>query len=231
MFIDEIPPDWGSELDLATLGPTLRNLDAFVAEERRAHEVYPAPGDVFAALRLTPYASVRAVILGHDPYHGPDQAHGLAFSVPDGVNRLPPSLRTIRAELADDLGLPLPESGSLERWARRGVLLLNTVLTVRGGVAGSHRRHHGRPHGWETFTDAVLLAVSEKPGPVVFLLWGRAAQAKIKLIDGDPHVVLTAPHPAARLAHGFRGFKPFSSANAALESRRVPAIDWSLADR
>jgi len=128
MFIEEIPPDWASELDLVALGPTLRDLDAFVAEERRTHEVYPRPDDVFAALRLTPFVSVRAVILGQDPYHGPCQAHGLAFSVPDGVNPLPPSLRRIRAEFADDLRLRPPESGSLERWARDGVLLLNTVL-------------------------------------------------------------------------------------------------------
>jgi len=226
MFIDEIPPNWGSELDLAALRPSLRDLDAFVAEERRAHEVYPAPGDVFAALRLTPYASVRAVILGQDPYHGPCQAHGLAFSVPDGVSPLPPSLRTIRAELADDLGLPLPEGGSLERWARQGVLLLNTVLTVNGGMAGSHRRQ-----GWETFTDAIVAAVSEKPGPVAFLLWGRAAQAKIELIDQGRHIVLMATHPSPLSAKGFRGSRPFSSANAALESRGSPAIDWSLGDR
>jgi len=226
MFIDEIPPHWGSELDLAALGPTLRKLDAFVAEERRANEVYPAPCDVFAALRLTPFAAVRAVILGQDPYHGPCQAHGLAFSVPDGVSPLPPSLRTIRAELVADLGLPLPESGSLKRWARHGVLLLNTVLTVRGGVAGSHRRH-----GWETFTDAIVGAVSAKPGPVAFLLWGRAAQAKIKLIDQDRHIVLTAAHPSPLSAKGFRDMRPFSSANAALKSQRAPAIDWSLGDQ
>jgi uracil-DNA glycosylase len=226
MMIDEIPPDWRSELDLVALSPTLRDLDAFVAAECRAHEVYPPPGEVFAALRLTPCAAVRAVILGQDPYHRPCQAHGLAFSVPDGVSPLPLSLRRIRAELADDLGLPFPESGSLAPWARHGVLLLNTVLTVNRGVAGSHRRQ-----GWETFTDAIVAAVSAKPGPVAFLLWGRVAQAKIKLIDHDQHVVLTAPHPAARLAQGFRGSKPFSSANAALKLHGKPVIDWSLADR
>lgn len=225
MIIDQIPHDWASELDLVALGPMLRDLDAFVAEERRAHEVYPAPGDVFAALRLTRYASVRAVILGQDPYYGPGQAHGLAFSVPAGVSPLPRSLRTIRVEFAADCGLPLPESGSLERWARHGVLLLNVVLTVNQGDPGSHRRH-----GWETFTDAIVAAVSAKPGPVAFLLWGRAAQAKIKLIDADRHVVLTAPHPAARLAQGFRGSKPFGSANAALKLRGSPTIDWSLVD-
>lgn len=174
-----------------------------------------------------------AVRVGHSrhPRPGPlsraGPPGGLPFSVPDcGVSPLPPSLRTIRAEFADDLGLPLPASGSLERWARHGVLLLNAVLTVNRGVAGSHRRH-----GWETFTDAVVAAVSAKPGPVAFLLWGRAARAKIKFIDQDRHIVLTAAHPAARLAQGFRGSKPFSSANAALGSRGAPAIDWSLGDQ
>jgi uracil-DNA glycosylase len=221
-YIDSIPPDWMAVLDQAALGPILRDLDLFVAKERPEIAVYPQPGDVFAALRLTPYTSVRAVILGQDPYHRPGQAEGLAFSVSEGVHPLPPSLRAIRAELADDLGTPLPESGSLERWARHGVLLLNTVLTVRAN-AGSHRGH-----GWETFTDAVVAAVSAKPDPVAFLLWGQAAQSKIRLIDQTRHIILTAAHPSPRSSKGFRDTRPFGGANAALEARGVPAIDWGL---
>ncbi len=196
---------------------------AFVGSERaRGRVIHPDDGDIFRALELTPPESARVVILGQDPYHGPGQAHGLSFSVPPGV-KVPPSLRNIFKELRDDLGVPVAGSGCLEPWARRGVLLLNSVLTVEEGKAGSHR---GR--GWEPFTDAVIERVRSGP-PVVFLLWGAWAQAKGALLEGGPHAVLKAPHPSPLSVHrGFFGSKPFSQANAFLEWVGRGAVDWRL---
>lgn len=196
-------------------------LQDFVATERARHPVYPPPDDVFAALHLTPYATTRVLILGQDPYHGPKQAHGLCFSVPRGV-RLPPSLVNIYEELRTDLGIEPPGHGNLEAWARQGVLLLNSTLTVRAGQAGSH---HGK--GWEQFTDRVIAAVNDKPERVVFLLWGSKARAKGALIDRSRHVIIESAHPSPLSAHnGFFGSRPFSRTNAALvEAGRQP-IDW-----
>jgi len=184
--------------------------------------VYPAPDDVFAALHITALDEVRAVILGQDPYHGPNQAHGLSFSVPVGT-RVPPSLRNIFTELDADIGISRPSHGNLEAWARHGVLLLNSVLTVRAHEAGSHRKR-----GWETFTDSVIAAVSEKPAPVVFFLWGNFARSKAPLIARHHHII-ESPHPSPLSAsRGFFGSKPFSRANEALAMSGQEAVDWSL---
>lgn len=198
-------------------------LQQFVAEERRRGPVYPPHDDVFAALHLTPYASTRVLILGQDPYHGPGQAHGLAFSVREGV-RVPPSLANIHRELHDDLGIPVPGHGNLEAWAAEGVLLLNTTLTVRGGQAGSHQ---GK--GWEIFTDRVIEAVNDQAHHVVFVLWGGHARKKKALIDTGRHTIVESPHPSPLSAHhGFFGSKPFSRTDDALRAHGQQPIDWRL---
>ncbi len=185
--------------------------------------MYPPHDEVFASLHLTPLASIRAVILGQDPYHGPGQAHGLCFSVKPPTPP-PPSLKNIFRELHTDLGLPIPTSGSLIPWAEQGVLLLNTVLTVRGGEANSHRQQ-----GWENFTDAVIDAVNAKPDRVVFILWGSAAQRKIERLDLDRHATVTSPHPSPLSAsRGFFGSRPFSATNRLLAERGLSPIDWQL---
>ena len=200
-----------------------RPLQQFVANERAVATVYPPADEVFTALHLTSYASTRVVILGQDPYHGPRQAHGLCFSVRRGV-QVPPSLVNIYTELRNDLGIEPPAHGNLEAWARQGVLLLNTCLTVRAGQAGSH---HGK--GWERFTDQVIRAVDAKPHPVVFILWGASARKKKALLDLSRHVVIESAHPSPLSAHnGFFGSKPFSRTNAALVDAGLDPIDWSL---
>ncbi|HET9548390.1 MAG TPA: uracil-DNA glycosylase [Desertimonas sp.] len=214
--------DWNPVLRTEFDKPYWSQLQSFVRAEREHHRVYPPPDEVFAALHLTPYAATRVVILGQDPYHGPGQAHGLCFSVRDGV-ALPPSLVNIYKELHNDLGIPPPNHGNLERWARQGVLLLNTTLTVRAGAAASHQ---GK--GWETFTDEVIRAVNGKDHPVVFILWGSHARRKKALLD-PRHVVIESAHPSPLSAHnGFFGSKPFSRANAALEQAGLAPIDWRL---
>ena len=182
--------DWNPILKAELEQPYWAELQAFVAQERANHAVYPAPDEVFAALHLTPYSEVKVLILGQDPYHGPGQAHGLCFSVRPGVDP-PPSLKNIFKEMQSDLGLPPPAGGSLEPWARQGVLLLNASLTVRARSAGSHQ---GK--GWETFTDAVIRAVNDKDETVVFILWGAFARKKKALIDTNRHVVIESAHPS-----------------------------------
>jgi len=185
--------------------------------------VYPSEEELFSAFRLTPYDEVKVLLLGQDPYHGPGQAHGLAFSVQPGV-KPPPSLVNIFKELQSDLGLPKPKDGSLVPWSKQGVLLLNAVLTVREGQANAHE---GK--GWERFTDAVIQKVSDKKEPVVFLLWGSYAQKKEALIDTSRHVILKAPHPSPLSAkRGFFGSKPFRLINEALEKAGRGPIDWRL---
>jgi uracil-DNA glycosylase len=202
-----------------------RDLQAFVAEERLHHPVFPPHDEVFTALHLTAHADVKALILGQDPYHGPGQAHGLCFSVRRGV-RVPPSLANIHKELHSDLGLEIPQHGNLEAWARRGVLLLNATLTVRAGSAASHQRH-----GWETFTDQVIRVVNDKEEPVVFILWGASARRKRELIDTTRHSIIESAHPSPLSAHnGFFGSRPFSRTNEALETAGREPVDWSLAD-
>ena len=215
--------DWNPVLRGEFDKPYWQELQRFVAAERSRHTVYPPHDQVFAALHLTPYEKTRVVLLGQDPYHGPGQAHGLCFSVRDGVD-LPPSLVNIFAELHNDLGIAAPADGNLEAWARQGVLLLNTCLTVRSGTAASHQ---GK--GWETFTDEVLRTVNAKPHRVVFILWGAHARKKKALIDTTRHTVIESAHPSPLSAHnGFFGSRPFSRANAALVEAGLDPIDWTL---
>jgi uracil-DNA glycosylase len=200
-----------------------KQLQAFVADERQRHTVYPPHEQVFTALHLTPYADTRVLILGQDPYHGPRQAHGLCFSVQRGVG-IPPSLANIHTELRTDVGIEPPGHGNLEAWARQGVLLLNATLTVRAGQAASHQ---GK--GWETFTDQVIRAVNAKPERVVFVLWGSSARKKKPLIDTARHAIVESPHPSPLSAHnGFFGSRPFSRANAALAEAGIEPVDWAL---
>jgi uracil-DNA glycosylase len=218
---ENLPADWSEVLREALEAPSFGKLERFVEDERRNATVYPSEEDLFSAFRLTPYAGVRVLLLGQDPYHGPGQAHGLAFSVKPGVP-LPPSLVNIFKELESNLGPPRPTSGSLVPWAEQGVLLLNAVLTVRQGEPNSHEGQ-----GWEEFTDSVIRAVSAKPEPVVFLLWGNYARKKRKLIDTQRHEVIESPHPSPLSASGgFFGSRPFSRINDALMLRGQPPIDW-----
>ena len=215
--------DWNPILRVEFDKPYWRELQEFVHAERSTHQVFPPHDEVFAALHLTPYADVKVLILGQDPYHGPGQAHGLCFSVRPGVTR-PPSLVNIYAELEADLGIPPADHGDLTSWARQGVLLLNTTLTVRARQAASHQKK-----GWETFTDEVIKAVSAKEERVVFVLWGAAAGRKKALIDTDRHAIVESAHPSPLSAHrGFLGSRPFSRINELLiEAGREP-IDWAL---
>ena len=215
--------DWNSLLRREFDRPYWAELQDFVRHERERHVVFPPHDEVFAALHLTSFAATRVVILGQDPYHGSGQAHGLCFSVRRGVP-IPPSLRNMHKELQQDLGCPTPSHGNLEHWARQGVLLLNTTLTVREGEAASH---HGR--GWETFTDEVISAVDAKSSRVVFLLWGAASRKKKSLIDTDRHTVIESAHPSPLSAHnGFLGSRPFSRANQALRESGQEPIDWAI---
>ena len=215
--------DWNPVLREELHQPYWSELQSFVEGERTRHEVFPERDQVFAALHQTPYAEVKVVILGQDPYHGPGQAHGLCFSVRRGVAP-PPSLRNIFVELHDDLGIEPPRHGCLDAWSRQGVLLLNTTLTVRRGQAASHQ---GK--GWETFTDRVIRAVSDKPETVVFILWGAAARRKAQLVDRSRHVVIESAHPSPLSArNGFFGSRPFSRANEALVAAGREPVDWRL---
>ncbi|MBA2935352.1 uracil-DNA glycosylase [Sphingomonas sp. CGMCC 1.13654] len=219
---------WRAPLAGEFASPYMAALRQFlVAEKAAGKRIFPRGGEWFRALDLTPLDQVRVVILGQDPYHGPGQAHGLCFSVQPGV-RPPPSLVNIYKELHDDLGIARPGHGFLEHWAKQGVLLLNSVLTVEQGLAASHR-----DRGWETFTDAVIRLVAQKEEPVVFLLWGSYAQKKagfVKTVEqGGRHLVLKSAHPSPLSAHnGFLGCRHFSKANAFLKARGREPIDWSL---
>ncbi len=215
---------WLTPLQAEFDQPYIAELKQFLLAEREAGKrIFPAGANWFRALDLTPLNEVKVVILGQDPYHGPGQAHGLCFSVPDGV-RPPPSLVNIYKELESDLGIRRPAHGFLEHWAKQGVLLLNSVLTVEMGLAASHR-----DRGWERFTDAVIRLVNAKEQPVIFMLWGSYAQKKAAFVDQNRHLVLKAPHPSPLSAHsGFLGCRHFSKANAFLESHGMAPIDWAL---
>jgi uracil-DNA glycosylase len=216
---------WRPVLLEETRKPYFNELRKFVAEERSKTTVFPPDEDVFAALHLTPYENVRVLILGQDPYHDDNQAHGLCFSVRPGV-AIPPSLLNIFKELKSDLGCKIPNNGFLTRWAEQGVLLLNAVLTVQAHLANSHK-----DQGWEMFTDAVIRAVNAKTAPVVFVLWGANARKKINLIDQSRHLVIESAHPSPLSAYrGFFGSRPFSKINAALKARGKPEIDWQIPD-
>ena len=198
-------------------------LREFLLSEYRDGTVYPPADDIFNAFRYTGYEDTKVVILGQDPYFNPNQAHGLCFSVRPGVD-IPPSLRNIYTELNSDLGLFIPNNGYLEKWARQGVLLLNTVLTVRGGMPGSHQNK-----GWEKFTDAIIRKINEKDSPVVYMLWGKPAQSKMCMLNNDKHLILTAPHPSPLSAYrGFFGCRHFSRANQFLEDKGLTPIDWQI---
>ena len=223
--LTHVHSDWPEFIEHHRTLPYFADLRRFVDSERAHHVVHPDEDDECAALRLTPLASTRVVILGQDPYHAPGQAHGLAFSVKRPVAP-PPSLRNIFVERENDIGIPPSPHGDLTEWARQGVLLLNTTLTVRDGKAASHA---GR--GWETFTDAVIAHVDRLPERVVFVLWGRHAQTKRRLVTQGRHVVIESAHPSPLSAHrGFFGSSPFSRTNTALADAGRPPVDWNLPD-
>jgi len=220
-----LPPSWRPHLDPELETPYWRKLRDFVDGERARSAVYPPEDEVFSALELVPYEKVKVMILGQDPYHGPGQAHGLAFSVRPGVTP-PPSLRNMFKELRDEMGCPIPTHGHLIPWARQGVLLLNAVLTVRDGEPNSHKGQ-----GWEKFTDAVIRAVNQRPHRVVFVLWGAYAAKKAEMIDRGRHVIVQSAHPSPLSANrGFFGSRPFSQVNEALQQSGQAPIEWCLPD-
>ena len=223
-MVQVLPDSWERWLGAEFQAPYMQQLKAFLAAEKAARKtIYPHSSDWFRAFELTPLDEVRVVILGQDPYHGPGQAHGLCFSVREGI-KPPPSLVNIYKELAQDLGVTPVNHGHLEAWARQGVLLLNTSLTVEEGNAGSHR---GK--GWETFTDRAIQTVSAEAPPCVFLLWGSHARQKKALVDQGRHLVLESPHPSPLSAHrGFFGNHHFSRANAFLAEHGRSPVDWQL---
>lgn len=219
----KIDPSWLEVLQPQFDSPYFAQLKEFLVAERQQYTCYPKGSDIFAAFDNTPFDKVKVVILGQDPYHEPGQAHGLCFSVPQGVT-VPPSLVNIIKEINSDLGVNVPlESGDLHGWAEQGVLLLNATLTVRAHQAGSHQRH-----GWEIFTDAAISELSSRRNGIVFLLWGSFAIQKAQLIDKGKHLILTAPHPSPLSAYrGFFGCKHFSKANDYLVGQGLKPIDWT----
>ncbi len=221
-----IDNDWLPVLEPEFRKPYYAQLYRFVRQEYHEHVIYPPAEDIFNAFHLTPLHKVKVLILGQDPYHGEHQAHGLCFSVQESQPEIPPSLVNIYKELQDDLGCKIPNNGCLTKWADQGVLLLNTVLTVRAHQANSHQ---GR--GWEQFTDAVIRAVNEQDRPIVYMLWGRPAQSKIPMLTNPKHLVLTAPHPSPLSAYrGFFGCRHFSKANQFLSEHGVEPVDWQIPD-
>jgi len=219
----KIEESWKALLQPEFDAEYFRRIKSFLVDEKRVYTVYPSGQNIFAAFNCTPFDKVKVVILGQDPYHGPGQAHGLSFSVPQGVS-LPPSLLNIFKELKSDLNIPMSKNGNLEKWARQGVLLLNATLTVRANNAGSHQNK-----GWETFTDAIIRLLSDKKEGLVFLLWGNYAQAKQNLIDGNKHFILKAAHPSPlSVFRGFFGCRHFSETNRLLAQQGKTPIDWEV---
>lgn len=219
----KIEESWKNALLCEFNSSYFAQLKEFLLSERKLHTIYPPASTIFEAFNKTPLHKVKVVILGQDPYHGPGQAHGLSFSVPQGLP-LPPSLQNIFKEISDDIGLAMPKNGNLESWAAQGVLLLNATLTVRAHQAGSHQKQ-----GWERFTNAAIKAVSENNKGVIFLLWGSYAQAKAELIDQSKHHVLKAPHPSPLSAYrGFFGCRHFSQTNALLINQGLEPINWTV---
>ena len=217
---------WARALESEFHKPYYRELFNTVGKEYRTHRVFPPPDDIFNAFHFTPLDQVKVVILGQDPYHGDGQAHGLSISVKPSVE-IPPSLENIYKELEDDLGCYIPNNGYLEKWARQGVLMLNTVLTVRAHQANSHRGI-----GWEQFTDAAIKVLADQNRPMVFILWGRPAQAKKSMLYNPKHLILEAPHPSPLAAYrGFFGSKPFSKTNKYLEENGITPIDWQIENK
>lgn len=219
----QLPSSWQAALTEEFDKPYFGKLQKFLAEERLAHTIYPPEEDVFSAFELTPYEQVNVLLLGQDPYHDDNQAHGLCFSVKPGI-KPPPSLVNMFKELKEDVGFNIPNNGYLVEWAKQGLLMLNAVLTVRAHTPNSHKNK-----GWETFTDAVISKVNDKADPVVFMLWGGYAQKKLKLIDTSRHTVIQSAHPSPLSArNGFFGSKPFSAINSALRASGKPEIDWQI---
>lgn len=223
MIDPKIEESWKNVLWDEFQKPYFVNLKTFLLEEKKHYTIYPSGQNIFAAFNHTPFDKVEVVILGQDPYHGAGQAHGLSFSVQDGVPH-PPSLQNIFKELHDDMGCSIPKSGNLTAWADQGVFLLNTVLTVRSSEANSHRGQ-----GWEDFTDTVIKTLSERKEHLVFILWGSPAGAKASLIDPKKHLILRAPHPSPLSSYrGFFGSKPFSKSNDYLQKNGKKPIQWCL---
>jgi uracil-DNA glycosylase len=221
----DIPVSWHEHLNGEIEKPYFQRLEQFVDGERERYEVFPPEQDVFAALRLAPYEHVNVFLLGQDPYHDNNQAHGLCFSVRPGI-KPPPSLLNIFKELRSDVGCRIPNNGYLVPWARQGILMLNAVLTVRAHEANSHKNH-----GWEEFTDQVIRVVNAKEEPVVFVLWGGYARKKKALIDTTRHTIIESAHPSPlSVRNGFFGSRPFSRINAALQAAGKSEIDWQLPD-
>lgn len=220
----KIDPSWKEVLSDEFSAPYMGKLREFLISEADAGKIiYPAENDIFAALNLTPFDKVKVVIIGQDPYHGPGQAHGLSFSVPKGV-KIPPSLVNIYKELKDDLDITPPTHGYLEDWACQGVLLLNNVLTVEDGKAGSHHNH-----GWEQFTDKIIEVLNQKKENLVFILWGSPAQKKAKSVNESKHFIIKSVHPSPLSSYrGFFGSKPFSKTNAFLKSKGIKEINWKI---
>lgn len=219
----KLDPTWKEALQDEFGKPYFKELAEFVRREYQTKKIFPPPKCIFNALDSTPFDKVRVVILGQDPYHGPGQAHGLCFSVPEGM-RVPPSLQNIFKEIQSDLWLPIPQSGNLQHWAEQGILLLNATLTVEAHKAGSHQNR-----GWEQFTDAIIKVLSEKREGLVFLLWGSYAKKKGAYIDESRHLVLRAAHPSPLSAHnGFFGCKHFSKTNDYLTSKEQAPIEWVI---
>jgi len=219
-----IENDWLQAVGGEFRKPYYKELYEFVKQEYSTRVIYPPADDIFNALHFTPLKEVKVLILGQDPYHNEHQAHGLSFSVLPEQKEIPPSLQNIYQELHDDLGCYIPNNGYLEKWARQGVLMLNTVLTVRAHQANSHQ---GK--GWEKFTDAIIEAVNEQDRPIVYMLWGRPAQNKIPMLNNPKHLILKAPHPSPLSAYrGFFGCQHFSQANEFLTAHGVEPIDWQI---
>ena len=215
-WLDAISPEFSKDY--------YKKLYTFVKDEYSKTIIYPPAEDIFNAFHFTPLSKVKVLLLGQDPYHNENQAHGLSFSVLPSQHDIPPSLQNIYKELHDDCGCYIPNNGYLKKWADQGVLLLNTVLTVRAHQANSH---HGR--GWENFTDAVIQAVNAQDRPIVYMLWGRPAQSKIPMLTNPKHLILTAPHPSPLSAYrGFFGSKPFSKTNEFLIANGIEPIDWQI---
>ena len=219
-----IDNDWLTCIQDEFKKPYYKELYTFIRQEYNTHVIYPPADDIFNAFHLTPLGEVKVLILGQDPYHGEHQAHGLCFSVLPDQPDLPPSLQNIYKELQDDLGCEIPNNGYLKKWAQQGVLMLNTVLTVRAHQAGSHQ---GK--GWEQFTDAIIQAVNAQDRPIVYLLWGKPAQSKISMLTNPKHLILKAPHPSPLSAYrGFFGCRHFSQTNEFLKKNGIAPIDWQI---
>ncbi|MDY6900435.1 MAG: uracil-DNA glycosylase [Cyanobacteriota bacterium] len=223
MSFPELPDSWKTVLAEEFEKPYFKELENFIVQERKSKTIYPSPEDVFSAFELTPFEQVNVLILGQDPYHGENQAHGLCFSVKPGI-KTPPSLVNIYKELKNDVGFDIPNHGYLVPWAKQGILMINAVLTVEAHTPNSHKNK-----GWETFTDAVISKVNQKQEPVIFVLWGGYAKKKLKLIDTNRHTVIQSAHPSPLSArNGFFGSKPFSQINSALQQTGKPEIDFQL---